>query len=56
MVCQHTAGHAHREHPVGKDRWITGDLRRINLIRVQRVVVTRCAGVLHDLGSFQIFD
>jgi hypothetical protein len=40
--------------PWAKTDWIAGDLRCENLVRVQRIVITGCAGILHDLGSRQI--
>ena len=50
------SGHAHREHAVGEDAGVAGDLAGEHLVAVQRVVVARRARVHHDLGAGEIVD
>ena len=42
--------------PCAKTLGIAGDLGGVDLIRVQRIVVARCAGILDDLGARQVLD
>src|SRR4051812_20784227 len=55
-VGEHVAGHAHGEHAVGEHARIAGDLGGEHLVGVDRVVVARGAGVLHDLRALEVLD
>src|SRR6185437_757607 len=54
VIREHLAGQPHGQHAVREYARVAGDLRRVDLIRVQRVVIARYARVLHDLGARQV--